>query len=161
MATANQKAMDAMFEWMNAIVTGNAKGGPADNENTPLGGNVSPGNNNGTTKQTKKKCPHCGKHVFHKSADCYKLEANASKQWMGWKSVKETGEATKWQGRGTSYNNKSLVADKLENTSATQHKNYWSPLACLVKEQEENDDDHLYRSSTILHHRYVKTTSKK
>ena len=95
MATANQKAMDAMFEWMNAIIMGNVKGGPADKENTPPGGNVSPGNNNGTTKRTKKKCPHCGKHVFHKSADCYKLEANASKQWMGWKSVKETGEATK------------------------------------------------------------------
>jgi hypothetical protein len=33
--------------------------------------------------------------------------------------------------------NKSLVADKLENTSATKHNNYWSTLACLVKEQEE------------------------
>jgi len=50
MATANQKATDAMFEWMNAIVTGNVKGGPADKENTPPGGNVSPGNNNGATK---------------------------------------------------------------------------------------------------------------
>ena len=40
--------------------------------------------------------------------------------------------------------NKSLVADKLENTSATKHNNYWSPLACLVKEQEEKDDNHIY-----------------
>ena len=40
-------------------------------------------------------------------------------------------------------NSKSLVADKLVNTSATQHNNYCSPLACLVEEQEENDDDHL------------------
>ena len=39
-------------------------------------------------------------------------------------------------------NIKSLGADKLENPSATQHNNYWSPLACLVKEQEEIDDDH-------------------
>jgi hypothetical protein len=36
----------------------------------------------------------------------------------------------------------SLVADKLVNTSATQHNNYWSPLACLVEEQEDTNDDH-------------------
>ena len=95
MATANQKAMDAMFEQMNTIVAGNAKGGPPDKENIPPAGNVNPGNNNSGTKRTKKKCSHCGKHVFHKPADCYELEANASKCWTGWKSVKETGEATK------------------------------------------------------------------
>ena len=38
-------------------------------------------------------------------------------------------------------NNRSLVADKLENTPAISHINYWSPLACLVKEQEEENDD--------------------
>jgi hypothetical protein len=38
-------------------------------------------------------------------------------------------------------NNKSPVADKLETTSATLNNNYWSPLASLVKEQEEKDDD--------------------
>ncbi len=91
MATANQKAMDAMFERMNAIVAGNGKG--QDKETTPLAGKVNPGNSNGGTKRNKKKCPHCGKHVFHKPADCYELEANASKRWTGWKSVKATGEA--------------------------------------------------------------------
>jgi hypothetical protein len=40
-------------------------------------------------------------------------------------------------------NNKSIVADKLENTSATLNNNYWSQLACLVEEQEEKDDDQL------------------
>ena len=95
MATANQKPMDVMFERMNAMVAGNVKGGPTDKENMPPAGNVNPGNNNSGTKRTKKKCPHCRKHVFHKLADCYKLEANASKRWTGWKSVKETGEATK------------------------------------------------------------------
>jgi len=93
MASANQKAMDAMFERMNAIVAGNGPG--PDKENTPPGGNVNPGNNTGTTKRKRKKCPHCRKTVFHKAAECYKLEANASKWWTGWKSVKETGEATK------------------------------------------------------------------
>ena len=95
MATANQKAMDVVFERMNTIVAGNRRGEPMDKENIPPVGNVNPGNDNGGTKQTKKKCPHCGKHVFHKPADCYELEANASKRWTGWKSVKETGEATK------------------------------------------------------------------
>ena len=47
-------------------------------------------------------------------------------------------------GTGDANNSKSLVTDKLVNTSATQHNNYWSPLACLVDEQEENDDDHLH-----------------
>jgi hypothetical protein len=95
MATANQKAMDAMFERMNAIIMGNCRGGPTDKEHIPMGGNANLGNNNGGTKQTKKKCPHCGKHVFHKPVDCYELEANASKRWTEWKSVKETKEATK------------------------------------------------------------------
>ena len=40
--------------------------------------------------------------------------------------------------------NKSLVADTLENTSATQHSNNWSPLACLVEEEDEKDDNHLH-----------------
>jgi len=62
MTSANQKAMEAMFERMNAIVPGNGLG--TDKENTPPGGNVNPGNDTGTTKLKKKKCPHCGKTVF-------------------------------------------------------------------------------------------------
>jgi hypothetical protein len=93
MASANQKAMDAMFERMNATVAGIGPG--LDKENSPPGGNVNPGNDTGTTKRKIKKCPHCGKTVFHKAAECYELEANASKRWTGWKLVKETGEATK------------------------------------------------------------------
>ena len=42
MASANQKAMDAVFEWMNAIVADNGPG--PGKENTPSGGNVNPGN---------------------------------------------------------------------------------------------------------------------
>jgi hypothetical protein len=68
MASANQKAMDMMFERMNAIVGG--KGTGPDKENTPPGGNVNPDSDNdtGTTKRKKKKCPHCGKTVLHKAA---------------------------------------------------------------------------------------------
>ena len=39
-------------------------------------------------------------------------------------------------------NIKSLGADKIINTSATQNNNYRSLLACLFKDQEEKDDDH-------------------
>ena len=69
MASANQKAMDAMFERMNAIVVGNGPG--PDKENLPPGGNINPGpgNDTGTTKRKKTKCPHCGKTVFYKAAE--------------------------------------------------------------------------------------------
>ena len=50
MATANQKAMDKMFERMNAMVAGTVKGGPTDKENIPLAGKVNPGNNHSGTK---------------------------------------------------------------------------------------------------------------
>ncbi len=77
---------------MNALVsTGHGK--PVDKENMmPTTGNAS----NGTAgkKRNKRKCPHCGKHMLHKLADCYKVEANASKCWTGWKSVKKNREAS-------------------------------------------------------------------
>jgi hypothetical protein len=90
MAAANQKAMELMMEKMNALVAGAQKG--QDKENAPPTGNSNQGN--GGTKCFKKKCQYCGKHVFHKAADCYELEANASKRWAGWKLVKETGKTT-------------------------------------------------------------------
>jgi hypothetical protein len=90
MAAANQKAMDTMFERMNAIVAGQGKA--ANKENAPPA-NGNAGNSTGGTKRNKKKCTHCGKHVFHKPVDCYELKANASKRWMGWKSVKDAGKA--------------------------------------------------------------------
>ncbi len=76
MATASQKAMDAMMERMNALVAGHGK--PLDKENTMHAtGNAS--SSTGGRKRNKKKCTNCGKHVFHKPVDCYKLEANSSK----------------------------------------------------------------------------------
>jgi hypothetical protein len=80
MAASSQKAMDAMMERMNALIAGHGKA--ADKENTPP---IKDNAHSGTrgTKQNKKKCIHCGKHVFHKSVDCYELKANASKHWIG------------------------------------------------------------------------------
>ncbi len=90
MVTANQKAMEAMFEQINAIVGGQCKA--VDKENTPPAiGNK--GNSTVGTKRNRKKCTHCGKHVFHKPSNCYKLEVNKSKRWTGWKSVKDAGVA--------------------------------------------------------------------
>ena len=34
-----------------------------------------------------------------------------------------------------------FLADNLVNTPANKNNNYWSPLACLVEEQEGNDDE--------------------
>jgi hypothetical protein len=36
----------------------------------------------------------------------------------------------------------SLLADNLEKTPANRNDNYWSPLSCLVKEQEDNNVEH-------------------
>jgi hypothetical protein len=85
-AAANQQMMDAMLEQMNAIIAGQGKA--LDKEN------VRPPNTNATTGTGRKlrkktKCPLCKKYVFHSAADCYELEANASKRWTGWKLVKD------------------------------------------------------------------------
>ncbi len=91
MAASSQKSMDAMMEQMNALVVGHGK--VADKENTPpVKDNVHSGTRG--TKRNKKKCIHCGKHVFHKSLDCYELKANASKRWTGWKSIKDDSGAS-------------------------------------------------------------------
>ncbi len=90
MAASSQKAMDAMMERMNTLIAGQGKA--ADKENTPP---IKDNAHSGTrgTKWNKKKCTHCGKHVSHKLVDCYKLEANASKRWTSWKSIKDNSGA--------------------------------------------------------------------
>jgi hypothetical protein len=90
MGMANQKTMEAMFERINAIIGAQCK--VVDKENTtPATGNT--GKSTGRTKRNRKKCTHCGKYMFHKPSNCYKLEANTSKRWTGWKSVKDAGIA--------------------------------------------------------------------
>jgi hypothetical protein len=42
---------------------------------------------------------------------------------------------------GTASNKKKLVAGNLVKTSAKKNQNYWSPLSCLVEEQEDNEDE--------------------
>jgi hypothetical protein len=56
MATANQKAMEAMFKQINAIVGAQCKA--VDKENTPPAtGNA--GKSTDGTKRNRKKCTHC------------------------------------------------------------------------------------------------------
>jgi hypothetical protein len=44
-----------------------------------------------------------------------------------------------------------VVADKLVKTFATTNDNYWSPLACLVEEQDKpNEDQKKVEQITIL-----------
>jgi hypothetical protein len=72
--------MNMMMEQMSALVAGHGKA--ADKENTPP---IKDNTHSGTrgTKWKKKKCIHCGKHVFQKLVDCHELKANASKRWTG------------------------------------------------------------------------------
>ncbi len=42
---------------------------------------------------------------------------------------------------GTVSNKKFLVAGNLVKTSANKNRNYWSPLSCLVEEQDNNEDE--------------------
>jgi hypothetical protein len=67
MAMANQKAMEAMFEQINAIFGGQCKA--VDKKNTPPAASNT-GKSTGGTKRNRKKCTHCRKHVFHKPSNC-------------------------------------------------------------------------------------------
>jgi hypothetical protein len=42
---------------------------------------------------------------------------------------------------GTASNKKFLLAGNFVKTSANKNRNYWSPLSCLVKEQEDNEGE--------------------
>jgi hypothetical protein len=86
LAAANQQMMEAMLEQMNAIIAGQGKALDKENFRPP---NINATTGTGGKLRKKTKCPHCKKYVFHSPADCYELEANASKQWTGWKSVKD------------------------------------------------------------------------
>ncbi len=83
---SNKQTMDTMFEHMNALIAGHGKA--ADKENAPPV-NSNTGSCSGGAKHNRKKCTHCGKHVFHKPADHYKLETDSSKRWTGRKLVKD------------------------------------------------------------------------
>jgi hypothetical protein len=85
MAAANKQAMDAMFERMNALTTGQGK--VADKVTTTIP-NSNTGQASNTTNHKKKVCMNSRKLVFYKPQTCYELESNASKHYPGWKSSK-------------------------------------------------------------------------
>ncbi len=76
---------------MNAIIAGQGKALDKENVRTP---NINATTGTGGKSHKKTKCPHCKKYVFHLATNCYELEANANKQWTGWKSVKDAAVST-------------------------------------------------------------------
>ena len=89
MVATNKANMEAMMEWMNALVAG--KGGDKRTvpNQQPDKENITPEDTNQHRKPRKKKalCPHCKTFVLHKPENCNELEANKDKRWQGWKSV--------------------------------------------------------------------------
>jgi hypothetical protein len=85
MAASNKQAMDAMLEHMNALIPGQGKA--ADKVTATLS-NSNTGQATKTATHRKKVCTNCGKLVYHKPQTCYKLEANTSKCYPGWKLSK-------------------------------------------------------------------------
>ncbi len=71
--------------------------------------------------------------VLHKPDNSTKLEENKDKQWPGWKSV----HTVAWQAPGTPTVDLEVAANLVTNNTKLHTSNYWSPLACLVEEQEE------------------------
>ncbi len=95
MTATNKANMDAMIEWMNALVTGGAGRCQThqDKESTPTVGNSLPvlmGSGITQPKKPKRRkciCPRCKMFVLHKPKNCIELEANKEKCWLGWKLV--------------------------------------------------------------------------
>jgi hypothetical protein len=81
MAASYKQAMDMMIKRMNVLIVGHGK--MAEDKANALPANSNTGRSSGSTKCKRKKCMHCRKHVFHKSADCYELKTNTSTRWAG------------------------------------------------------------------------------
>jgi hypothetical protein len=76
MQEQSQKQFKEMMEMFKATLKANSP--------TPTTPKVNAGG------KKKKKCPHCGLEVYHKPKACFKLDANAAKCPVGWKSKKNT-----------------------------------------------------------------------
>ncbi len=87
MAASNKQAMDVMLERMNALIAGQGKAADKVTATIP---NSNTGQATKTVTHRKKVCMNCGKLVYHKPQTCYKLQANASKCYPGWKLSKVT-----------------------------------------------------------------------
>ncbi len=85
--------------------------------------------------------------VLHKPENCAELKANKDKCWPGWKLV----HTIPWQTPGTNKVDLDIVATKIVHNAQLQTSNYWSLLACLVKEQEEHaQENHTKQEMAML-----------
>ncbi len=76
--------------------------------------------------------------VLHKPGNCVELKANKDKGWLGWKLVHTIARQTP----GTNKVDLDIVAFKIAHNAQLHTSNYWSLLACLVNEQEEQLQEH-------------------
>ncbi len=72
--------------------------------------------------------------VHSRPKNCVELEANKDHCWPGWKLV----HTITWQTPRIAKVDLDKVATKLVHNDKLQTSNYWSPLACLVEEQDEH-----------------------
>ena len=82
MEATNKANMEAMMERMNALMAAGY-----NKENVAPGGTMQTGGGPKRPRAKKHHCPHCKKMVLHKATDCYELEVNKDKRFIGWKSA--------------------------------------------------------------------------
>jgi hypothetical protein len=146
MTATNKANMEAMMERMNALVTGGEGRCPThqDKESTPtVGISLPTSTGSGATQpKTPKRrncmCPDCKMFVLYKPKNCVELKVNKNKRWLGWKSV----HTIACQTPGTKKVDLDIVASKIAHNAQLSSSNYWSPLACLVNEQEDQAQKH-------------------
>jgi hypothetical protein len=146
MTTTNKATMDAMMERMNALVAGGVGRCPThkDKESTPTVVNDLPTSTGAGTTQPKRPkrckciCPHCKRVILYKPENCVELKVDKDKRWPGWKLV----HTIAWQTPGTNKVDLDKVATKIVLNAQLHTSNYWSLLACLVKEQEAHAQEY-------------------
>ena len=83
MAANNKANIDAMMEWMNAMV---AAAGGGNKENSPPNSGTNKPAKGQRSKKPTHLCLNCKKMVVHLAKHCYELEANKDKHYVGWVS---------------------------------------------------------------------------
>jgi hypothetical protein len=92
MEAMNKTNMDTMMEQINALVVARdaRHAHQPGKEDTPPRSNVIPLGSGARAKKLWRKkalCPNSKCFVMHKLANCFKLEANKTSHYPGWKSI--------------------------------------------------------------------------
>jgi hypothetical protein len=138
MTATNKANMDVMMDWMNALVAerGGDRRTPTqqpDKRNIPPGGNIRPPMDMDQNKKPRKQtslCPHC-KNICPPQTRQMLRTRGKQRQALARLEVRPCHHLTI---PGTETVDVELAANLV---TTKLNSNYWSPLACLVKEQEE------------------------